>query len=60
MYKVVRAFQDKDNRKYSVGDDYPHKDAKKATNARIKVLSSTDNKYKQIYIEEVKTKAEKE
>lgn len=60
MYKVIRAFEDKDKRKYAVGDEYPHKDAKKATNARLKALSSTDNKYKKVYIEEVETEADKE
>ena len=60
MYKVIRAFEDRDKRRYEVGEEYPHKDAKKATNARLKALSSTDNKYKKIYIEEVKTKAEEE
>ena len=60
MYKVIRPFEDKDKHRYAVGDDYPHKDAKKPTNARIKTLSSTDNKYNKIYIEEVKTDAEEE
>ena len=60
MYKVIRAFEDKDKRQYAVGDEYPHKDAKKASNARLKTLSSTDNKYKKIYIEEVETDTEEE
>ena len=53
MYKVVRKFQDKDGRIYNVGDDFPNVDAKKPTNARIKLLSSTNNKYGQIYIEKL-------
>lgn len=53
MFKTVRKFEDKDGRIYDVGDLYPHADAKKPTNTRIKVLSSTDNKYKRIYIEKI-------
>lgn len=53
MHKVIRKFKDKDGRIYEIGDDYPHVDAKKPTNARIKTLSSTNNKYKNIYIEKL-------
>lgn len=53
MFKTVRKFKDKDGRIYDVGDVYPHTDAKKPTNARIKVLYSTKNKYNQIYIEQI-------
>lgn len=53
MYKVIRKFKDKDGCIYVPGDDYPHVDAKKPTNARIKTLSSTNNKYGQIYIEKI-------
>lgn len=53
MFKVIRKFQDKDGRVYNVGDDFPATDAKKPTNARVKTLSSTNNKYGQIYIEKV-------
>ena len=54
MYKVVRQFKDKDGRTYKIGDVYPTEDAKKPTNARIKTLSTTNNKYNQIYIKEEK------
>lgn len=60
MHKVIRKFQDKDGRVYNIGDDYPNVDAKKPTNARIKVLSTNGNKYKQIYIEAVETAVESE
>ena len=50
MYKVIRKFEDKDGRIYEIGDLYPNVDAKKPTNARIKVLSSIKNSYGQIYI----------
>lgn len=53
MYKVIRQFKDKDGRTYNVGEFYPTEDAKKPTNARIKTLSSTNNKYNQIYIEQI-------
>ncbi len=62
MYKVVRRFRDlkHDNHIYEVGDSYP-KTGEKATKARLEELSTTKNKYKQIYIEEVKeTPDEKE
>lgn len=51
MYKVIRKFKDKDGLIYEIGDVYPVKDAKKPTNARLKSLSSTNNSYGQIYIE---------
>ena len=53
MFKVIRKFKDKDGCTYNVGDDYPTVGAKKPTNARIKILSSTNNKYGQIYIEKI-------
>lgn len=53
MYKVVRSFKDVDEHLYRVGDVFPHADAKKPTNARIKLLSTTNNKYGQIYIQKV-------
>lgn len=53
MYKVIRNFEDKDGYVYEIGDLYPHVDAKKPTNARLKVLSSTKNSYGQIYIKKV-------
>lgn len=52
MYKVVRKFKDKDNRVYNVGDSYPAEGAKKPTKERIKTLSTSSNKYGQIYIAE--------
>lgn len=55
MYKVIRKFKDKDGRVYEPGDAFPHKDAKKPSNARIKTLSSTNNKYGQIYIEKIES-----
>ena len=53
MHKVIRKFKDKDGRSYEVGDDYPAVGAKKPSNARIKTLSSTNNKYGHIYIEKI-------
>ena len=58
MYEVIRAFKDQDGSIYKIGDVYPNSSAKKPTNARIKTLSSTNNKYEQIYI--VKKSPEKE
>lgn len=58
MYKVIRQFKDKDGRTYNVGEFYPTEDAKKPTNARIKALSSTNNKYNQIYIEKIEEEKE--
>lgn len=54
MFTVIRKFKDKDGRIYSVGDHFPHIDAKKPSNTRIKTLSSTGNRYNQIYIEKIK------
>lgn len=54
MFTVIRKFKDKDGRIYEPGDHFPHVNAKKPTNARFKVLSSTGNKYNQIYIEKIK------
>lgn len=52
-HKVIRRFRDlKHDHIYEVGDSYP-KEGKKATKARLEELSTTENKYKQIYIEEV-------
>lgn len=55
MYKVVRRFKElkHDGHIYEVGDQYP-KEGKKATKARLEELSTTKNKYQEIYIEEVK------
>ncbi|OAB48464.1 hypothetical protein [Paenibacillus antarcticus] len=55
MYKVVRRFREKnhDGYVYNVGDDYP-KQGEKATKARLDELSTKNNKYEEIYIEEVK------
>lgn len=53
MYIVKRQFQDKDGRVYKVDDIYPHEGTKKPSTARIKLLSSTNNKYGQIYIEKL-------
>lgn len=54
-YKVVRRFKElkHDGHIYNVGDIYP-KEGHKATKARLEELSTTKNKYGQIYIEEVK------
>ena len=55
MYKTVVAFNDlkDDGYRYEVGDKYPRK-GKKASKARIKELSSTENKRGIILIEEEK------
>lgn len=58
MYKVVRDFKDKDGRFYREGDVYPAPDARKQTTARLKILSSTNNSYGQIFIK--KNEAPKE
>lgn len=47
-YKVIKNFRDRDNKLYSVGDDY------KGTKARVAVLSTDDNAYKVPFIKEVK------
>lgn len=54
-YKVIRSFKElkHDGHIYEVGDTYPKKGSK-ATKARLKELSTTNNKYQKVYIEEVK------
>lgn len=54
-YKVIRSFKElkHNGHIYEVGDTYPKKGSK-ATKARLEELSTTKNKYKKIYIEEVK------
>ena len=53
-YKVVNKFKElkHDGHIYEVGDTYP-KEGSKATKGRLEELSTTKNKYKKIYIEEV-------
>ncbi|GAB6931595.1 hypothetical protein JCM10914A_55780 [Paenibacillus sp. JCM 10914] len=51
MYKVVSRFKE-NKHTYEVGDVYP-KEGAQATKARLKELSSTKNKYKLVFIEEV-------
>jgi len=60
-HRVVRRFQElkHDGHIYEVGDSYP-KEGSKATKARLEELSTTKNKYKKVYIEEVKTPKDKE
>lgn len=60
-YKVVRQFKETKHNDhiYNVGDAYP-KTGEKATKARLEELSSTKNKYKKIYLQEVETPIEKE
>lgn len=53
MYTVVRRFQDRDGRVYESGDVYPQPDAEKPTNARLKTLSTTKNRYEQIFIKKL-------
>ena len=53
MYKVIHRFKDNDGRVYDIGDYYPNISAKKPTNARIKALSTENNKYKKVYIKKV-------
>lgn len=57
MYKVVNRFKENnhDGHTYEVGDVYP-KEGAEATKARLKELSSTKNKYKKVFIEEVEKK----
>jgi len=52
MYKVVKDFKDRDGQFYRKGDSYP---ATKQTTARIKMLSSTDNAYSQIFIKKIES-----
>ena len=53
-HKVVSRFKETkhDGHVYEVGDNYPV-EGKKATKARLEELSTTKNKYNQIFIEEV-------
>lgn len=50
MYKVIRQFKDTDERIYEIGEEY------NGTEERIEVLVTGNNKYNEIYIEEVKQK----
>lgn len=54
QHKVVRRFKEvkHDGHIYEVGDDYPV-EGKKASKARLEELSTTKNKYNQVFIEEV-------
>ncbi|HCG4535560.1 TPA: hypothetical protein NJY08_004405 [Salmonella enterica subsp. enterica serovar Typhi str. AG3] len=56
-YKVIRRFKETkhDGHIYEVGDSYP-KEGSKATKTRLEELSTTKNKYKKVYIEEVEEK----
>ncbi|XRD24058.1 termination factor Rho [Lysinibacillus fusiformis] len=53
-HKVVSRFKETkhDGHVYEVGDNYPV-EGKKATKARLEELSTTKNKYNQVFIEEV-------
>jgi hypothetical protein len=59
MYRVIRAFCDAtdNNRFYGVGTAYPAEGVK-PTKARIKALSTGENKHKAVYIEEVEDSPE--
>lgn len=59
MYKVVRDFKDKDGRFYREGDVFPASDAGKQTAARLKLLSSTNNSYGQVFIKKNEAPKEK-
>lgn len=59
MYTVVRDFKDRDGRFYRVGDTFPAPYVKKQTAARLKVLSSTNNSYGQIFIKKNEAPKEK-
>ncbi|MBU5254200.1 termination factor Rho [Lysinibacillus capsici] len=54
IHKVVSRFKETkhDGHIYEVGDNYPV-EGKKATKARLEELSTTKNKYQEIFIEEV-------
>lgn len=54
MYRVIRKFKDlkHDGHVYQIGDMYP-KEGADVSKARLKELSTTKNKYKKIYIEEI-------
>jgi hypothetical protein len=56
-HKVVRRFKElkHDGHIYDVGDSYP-KEGSKTTKARSEELSTTRNKYGQIFIKEVEEK----
>lgn len=56
-HKVVRRFKElkHDGHIYEVGETYP-KEGSKATKTRLEELSTTKNKYEQVFIEEVKDK----
>lgn len=60
MFEVIRRFKDTGGHIYEVGDVYPLQGSKKPSKARVKTLSSTDNKYGEIFIEKVDTPIEKE
>lgn len=51
-YTVIRRFSEKhhDDHIYEVGDIYPAK-GKKATKARLKELSTNENRYNRVYIQ---------
>ncbi|HIE6632278.1 termination factor Rho [Bacillus luti] len=57
QYKVVSRFEDTNHEGhiYEVGDTYPV-EGKKASKSRLQELSTTKNKYQQVFIEEVKEK----
>ncbi|MCP1124567.1 termination factor Rho [Bacillus sp. 3103sda1] len=59
QYKVVSRFKETKHAGhiYEVGDMYPA-DGKKASKARLEELSTTKNKYQQVFIEEVKEDGE--
>ncbi|MCM3291827.1 termination factor Rho [Paenibacillus sp. MER 180] len=54
MYKTVSRFKElkHDGHVYEVGDVYP-KEGTKATKARLEELSTTKNKYQEVFIKEV-------
>jgi hypothetical protein len=56
-HKVVRRFKElkHDGHIYEVGDAYP-KEGSKATKSRLEELSTTKNKYAQVFIEDVEEK----
>ena len=53
-YKVVRRFKENKHKGliYNIGDEYPAQ-GQKASKTRLEELSTGDNAYNQIYIEEV-------
>ena len=59
QYKVVNRFEDTkhEGHIYEIGDAYPM-EGKKANKARLEELSTTKNKYQQVFIEEVKEDGE--